>query len=842
MTTMSEPKKKRTSRKKAAGGPASNIVNSLGNISAAPDAVVDHVRLPLLADPAAGVRMRVASGAKVIAFSALQLTARTDLEIDVQANAVVTQVDVRAVADMPGAADGEPRFIVIHEGAVVERTQLSPGTDGDSRHVGINILERAQVVESDLRLDVAIGARTKIYRSSVYSSVIGNDCSLDSCALPSGSKVGDGCQLEGLRPSFPITIGDGAFVSNGVWVKAKHIGSRSRLLGANEVGEDAVIFNDCELGVGTSLGADSQLDDRVTLGEDVWIGKKTRVGADAKIGPRCRIQDEVKIGAVATIGDSVSIEKYAVVDPGIEIGDGAVIGSGTRVRKHVAAGEVVRTAAESLASVTVHANAEGWMLGRVADVMEAAGQKRLDKRVLQKEMPTLVETHCVKQLLRMAPPPDVATLREMAEEFACTPKYTGEKATERKRVPEYVASVKPKGWSGMQVMGDYDNDVVIFKTTPEVLRSIVPEWTTPDVAGSAPDRPWQVGFLRALMTLGKTDSHPGGEDPYVVGWARVRFDEEYRSVLCEELQTDLAFLAWDPSMEVWYLAGQSERQSMGGASVGFMIADEIAKTLTAEGVAASHWEEHVREMVAEGRIQRPTGVTPTAILPTFTKDKAAQQKALMALAFWNSDISAGAPEYAPEVEFTRPFATLTGKMNDTAPVYRWVAIAVLGQWSAFMKRASAMSSRHVYALKSPELLPIIERAQREWPVEAAKIIEDVRGLFSDFYESALAGVLQLARQAGMKEVWVPDYETKYAIASYAGGEGSAPMEPPRSVYTELPKKFGVAQAQILPGYMDVGRWREEARDRRSEKWPRVEIPDHPRGRRLFTNPKRTSRP
>lgn len=845
---MSEPRKKRTSRPTSDLPPAVlENVDGAEFVEAAPGSVLRDVKL------AGSTTMKVDTGAVVDKWVDLERE-RHERTVRIHADARVTDVRVVQVRDHYGEAVTDESTIVIHRGAWLLSVLIEP--------IAIDIFDGAEVTgrwqtprksTTTLVDRVSIGGSSKVTDVHLRDVSIGARSIVKHCQLAQSS-IGDDCEVHDLAPDDRIQIGSGSRIdgradrsrSSFVRFEAAVVGLNTHIHHDVSSEPETEIGHDCIIGPLTRIGRDCRIGDGVKIGdptiheasdgEQARIGDDVHIGAGTTIGFAVHIATQVKIGTNVHIDDGAAIDKYAVVSDGVRIGHHAHIKSGVRVRKDVGDNEVVETAVASLPDVTVHANAESWMLSRVADAMEAAGQKRLDKRVLARDMPTLVEAHCVKQLLRMAPPPDVALLRSMAKAFACTPKYVGTSASVHvKPPPPYLAQVKPAGWSGMQVMGDYDNDVILFKTTPEVLDSIFPGGVGGDFAHMATGRPWQRGFLRALMTLGKTSNHPGGTDPYVIGWARTRFDEDHRSVLCEELQTDLAFLAWDPSMEVWYLAGDAATLRFAPAGPPSAIPDPlnvfsmghaIAEMLTKEGVPANDWGRHVRGQMDRGEV--PSN-EPRVILPSFTKDKTIQQQALMALVFWESSRIHHA-EAGGEDEFYNP--DVEGFDGPTARIYKFVALDILGKWGDISER---MRSRGSTILSDPQDVAAIELAQATWPQEAAQIVDAVRGTFGDFYESALAGVLQLARKAGMREVWVPDYETKYAIASYAGSEGAAPLEPPRSVYTELPKKFGVTQVERLPSYMDTSVWQDEADERRRAKWPRVEIPREPRGRRLLAN-------
>lgn len=670
---------------------------------------------------------------------------------------------------------GEETAFVIHEGAKLTSVKMS-GSLGTVGH---------DSVLTDVR--------------HFEDSHLGAGCTVNAASLEKAD-VGDECSVEAMSELTDTSIGRGTTIGGRTSIRAGKVGERCRI-GAgvhldpdSAIGHEVIIEDEISVGDRTVIGDRSHL---ISADEDGFritrIGVDVKIGAGTTIGRGAKIADQVNIGAGVTIGLDCVFEKYAVVAPGVKIGNRVVVRSGARVRQDVEDGRTVDRAVVETGQVTVHATSESWMLGRVADAMEEAGQKRLDKRVLAKSLPTLVDTFCVKQLLRMAPPPDVATLREMSKAFSCAPKYEGQElgAEARRDPPPYVATIHAKGWSGMQTMGVYDNDVLIFKAPRDVLDTLAPE-----------DSSWRDYFRFALMTLGKTDSHPGGGDERLIGWARLAIYEDERSMLCEEIQTDLAFLAWDPSMEVWYLADEQNPRIIAGTSEehAFHFDDAVAHLLTSEGVSARRWRDYVERH-------------PRAnLIPTFTKDKDKQQKALLATLFWRA-----AREVSNDHNMSR--------------LFRFVAVHQLGLWDEFWKYNVTPSN----PVRSPDRLKEVEQAQAEWPSIAIEMISDARDLFSDFYESALAGVLQVARSTGLREVWVPDYETKYAIAAYSGGEGATPLEPPRSVYTELPKKFGVTQVEPLPKYMDTREWKVEAAERRGAPWVRVKIPDAPRGRRLLAN-------
>ena len=598
-------------------------------------------------------------------------------------------------------------------------------------------------------------------------------------------------------------IGEGALIQDGSVIE------QVARIGANtSIGPEATVDESADIGDGTSLYKQVMVGAQTEMGSDCQIYPHTRIGVRCKIGSRVvmglrvKIWDNVQIGDDVQIGDNVEIEPYARITDGVKIGMNAVVKRQALVHEDLAPGETISKAVNRVSEqvVEIKADAESWILNRAADAMEAAGQKRLDKRALAKAIPTLVETYCIKQLLRMAPPPTVAQLREMAQAFSCTPKY------EQRKAPAAIDfTVEPEGWESMQIIGSRPNDVLLYRMADETVLGFVSETELVGMARHNEFTPRSATF-EALMTIGKGADHPGGTHWRNLGWARIATYDSKRALLLEEIQTDLTALAFNLASELatllWAADGSEHLPFSYKWTEGWMY-------LTRDGMSPRE-----KNSLRDDASERASGVL-----------------AGMALRV--------ASHYEDIVSPARGASCGDGDrvVND----WRY--------WQIIMKSAARRGiGRNEDDILADALEGICGRGSPDRGVVAqagadidevwsyaVELVERVRGTFGDWYESALAGVLTFAKMAGLAEVWMPDYETKYVMAAYGNNNAGETLAPPRSVYTDLPKKFQATQVEQLPAYMDISNWVSEANQLRDERWPTVKIPSAPRGRRLLAN-------
>jgi hypothetical protein len=187
-------------------------------------------------------------------------------------------------------------------------------------------------------------------------------------------------------------------------------------------------------------------------------------------------------------------------------------------------------------------------------------------------------------------------------------------------------------------------------------------------------------------------------------------------------------------------------------------------------------------------------------------------------------VNAWFPLWPGSSRHDNPRSRFTGNIDP------WVATGLAADWMVRGVNQTTVLDRYTIERTDPEALADLEAATQrmiDWLFATA---EQLHSMLGDLYEAMLGGMLQIARSQGIKDVWLLDYETKYAMAAY-----SKSIAPPRSVYTDLPKRFQVATAQPLPVYMDISSYDERRTTVSRAGWKEVDPPEAPRGRRLIPN-------
>lgn len=134
---------------------------------------------------------------------------------------------------------------------------------------------------------VSIGARTRIWQfaSVIRGAVLGEGCSVASCAIVDGAKLGNGCVIShgaSINPGFVagdrLFVGPNATICNDMWPAANKEGfdialfhDRPAVIAGNDVsiGANAVILPGVRLGDGCLIAAGSVVDEDVLPG-GVW--------------------------------------------------------------------------------------------------------------------------------------------------------------------------------------------------------------------------------------------------------------------------------------------------------------------------------------------------------------------------------------------------------------------------------------------------------------------------------------------------------------------------------------------------------------------------------------------
>lgn len=807
------------------------------------------------------------------------------------------------------------RSLVVQAGAVIQDVRM----EGIELWVG----ERAVLdgVNSPENGVLEVGAATKLRNVSLASPElsrgvhdvfvsIGERSEVERASLRGAVKIGNGCQVSGIWSSGVhgtesefVTIADSE-IGNDVTIRAGNfhlckVGAGAALTGASVLRKDSVVgpgsradyltLSDGAVFHGTAgehvdvynhaRVGNPETDERVffegggaqVVGEHTTIGGGTRVHPHVRIGPHCKIGKNVTIGKLAYLHD------YVVVEDGVTIGASAEIKAGNVISEDVPARATIEKPALKVPvdrpAFSVQADAESWKLQRLAEIAERSPGKRLDKRTLMKEHPQLVETATVSGLLKKAPPPTATELHEKARIF--------------ERHPKYNVYFVPEGWKGIQVIGRGSNDVLLFDVDKDVVDGLAASYplralpvlsealTNADPYHAAAGR----SFVHAILDLGKTDAHPGGERPLCVGWARVKPYVGHKSILVEELQTDLVALAFDPARELWSigkehsdylhrLGVQPPMACIDGGRLGYgpsKIIPSIASDAT-----HSVQQELKKAFLSLGRYTGKEEWVPSGWAYENALAMVGFYRCALPEGTWAHVIALGEPgEYGyrpPITDALLLHGVAAALIMDQSPsryrpqvdVDEWVQVVFGTQHfdpvRVELTRAIAQRNRTLWDAERPDMdegpeaveavryhrfshpafqlmrkdaEAIIEKARVliEWGLHTIRLFRET---FSDLYESMLAGVFKLAREQELRDVWLLDYGTKYALAAYEG------LEPPRSVYTDLPKRFQVAPVQKLPEYMDVSKYEEERGERLM--LPRAkEMPKEPMGRRLLPN-------
>jgi len=129
--------------------------------------------------------------------------------------------------------------------------------------------------------DVQIGEGSRVWQfaSVIRGAVLGEGCSIASCAIVDGAKLGDGCIVAhgasvhpGCRAGHGVFFGPGSVVCNDRWPRADKLGFDVRLL---LDGFTSVIIEN-----GASIGANAVILPGVVIGRKAMIAAGSVVTAD----------------------------------------------------------------------------------------------------------------------------------------------------------------------------------------------------------------------------------------------------------------------------------------------------------------------------------------------------------------------------------------------------------------------------------------------------------------------------------------------------------------------------------------------------------------------------------
>ena len=136
-----------------------------------------------------------------------------------------------------------------------------------------------------------------------------------------GAGLGAGSQVTTrtrIREPHLVRIGRGSVVGEHVHLACSfQPRPHTLVVGAIEIGDDALIGGYSVLGAGSRVGSRCILEYRVSLGAHTTVGDDTRIGAGTNIRNRAHIGDRVRIGK------ECSIAFGAVVPDGMRLPDGS---------------------------------------------------------------------------------------------------------------------------------------------------------------------------------------------------------------------------------------------------------------------------------------------------------------------------------------------------------------------------------------------------------------------------------------------------------------------------------------------------------------------------------------
>lgn len=187
-------------------------------------------------------------------------------------------------------------------------------------------------LDSDISSDCKFGIKNKVKASTIFSSTINNNCTINKASVFSSDLNNNVKVLESIMFSGKI--------SNDVYIGAKTAISNSTIKRYTYLAGNNRIFN-------TSIGAFCSIAENVCIGhaEHPYHQFSTSPVFYKKDNPFETIkflQKEIdEFTAPTIIGNDVWIGYNAYIRSGVTIGDGCVIGAGAIVTKDVAAYSVV---------------------------------------------------------------------------------------------------------------------------------------------------------------------------------------------------------------------------------------------------------------------------------------------------------------------------------------------------------------------------------------------------------------------------------------------------------------------------------------------------------------------
>ena len=718
---------------------------------------------------------------------------------------------------------------------VGELSQLNP----DRKHI-----DRTRL------FDVQIGQRSRVGGTvTLTRAKIGNDVEVVDHVEIHDSTIHDHCKL---LNGHDIKVHDSTLGEH-VTLAAPRRGTNEYRSGATNI-RGAFIDTHAWIGSGVKIDENVMIDGHVVIGEMTEVHKGARVGWNTKIGQECLISRYAIIGSDVTIEDDVHIGDYVNVPDGVTIGRQSRIGAGAVVSGNVEPGS--RLARKSLASPDesffIQATSESWLLNRLADIAEQSGG-RLDKRAIQKAHPQLVEHALVKKLLQVSKQSPRATIRgrEVEVQAPVTADQLRDLAEQFAGTAKYHVSVILDGWTGIQRITLRTNDVATFDLDDEVVAALAVD-EDPALAEH------KKRCIIAMMRFGRPDDseHPGAKNLYNAGWMRFVAFEDRKSLLIEELQTDLLMLSYGLPKEFATVVNMTRGTDYSPLIESAIIASRgITRPMRDDWVAehprtANHpeqnnmtlgfWEHRKREILSActwlcdrhvgsaGISQHEVRFVPVS-RAAFTPAQIVAALAAMNCGYltatfdWYTDNGQrrSSPLWPGDIS-PSPRSERTGKIDP------WVATGLALHYMLHGERGMIPPVVERHLPEQDYRDAIVEGVNMAaWLIETATTL---MAMLDDLYEAMLGGALQIARQRGIQEVWLLDYETKYAMAAY-----SKSVAPPRSVYNELPKHFQVAPVQPLPSWMDPAQYERRRETVSSSSWKQVEPPAQPRGRRLVPN-------
>jgi len=203
-----------------------------------------------------------------------------------------------------------------------------------SRVANSNIGNRAVIINDSEIFNSSIGSNVQISGADLYGSEFyGSDNKIGA-----GTRIAIGSTLLG-----PFDIGENSKIGRNVHLQNSTFGEQFRIGNGSSISFASSIANNVTIGHRVTIGRFAVISDNTLIGDDVMLGALTELGESAKINARAKLGNSVHLGANSSIGSQsrvsdlvdigaeVVIGRNSSIGLSAQIGDGAVVLAGSTV-------------------------------------------------------------------------------------------------------------------------------------------------------------------------------------------------------------------------------------------------------------------------------------------------------------------------------------------------------------------------------------------------------------------------------------------------------------------------------------------------------------------------------